>query len=230
MAAFLVSATASDFSTRSDLVKRVSGFISETTNPIEKLIIDLPSDIRFAFATLIEQLKINPPGGSGPHVLLDEPDSAIPVESRKSRDSRDIDVDAEAARFILSGESPPVTWRPFIRQLNLSGRKNFEATTLITGLTNLQILNLRGTRVSDVAPLSGLTSLESVDLVNTRVTDIAPLAGLTSLRSLDLRGTPVENVTPLAKLTNLQSLDLKGTRVRDVKPLSDLKHLTIRGV
>ena len=230
VAAFYVAAAASDFSTKSVFVKRVGDFISETTMPIEKLIIDLPSDIRFAFATLIEQLKINPPAGSSPQLPLDEPDTAIPSRHGGSGVSKDIDVDLEAARLILNGEAPPISWRPFVRQLNLSGRKNFEATTLLTGLTNLQILNLRGTRVRDLAPLAGLTSLESVDLVNTRVTDLAPLGGLTNLRSLDLRGTPIENVTPLAKLTNLQSLDLKGTRVRDVKPLSDLKHLTIRGV
>jgi hypothetical protein len=130
VAAFYMGATASDFSTKSEFVKRVGGFISEVTTPIEKLIIDLPSDIRFAFVTLVEQLKIDPPGGTRPHIPLGEPNSAILIENEKSRDSNDIDVDAEAARLILTGEPPPLSWRPFIRRLNLSGRKNFEATTL----------------------------------------------------------------------------------------------------
>lgn len=231
LAACYLGATASDLATKSELVKRAGSFISETATPIEKLIIDLPSDIRFAFATLVELLKANPPDGSRDNLPLDQPDPAIPTTSGKARDSddHDIDVDREAARFILEGDAPPVSWRPFVRQINLSGRKDFQATGLLAELTNLQILNLRGTRVANLEPLARLTRLESIDLVNTRVSDISPLATLTNLRSIDLRGTPVESVAALAGLTNLESLDLKGTRVRDAAALSHLTHLTIRG-
>jgi hypothetical protein len=232
VAACYFGATASDFATKSDLVKRAGSFISETTRPIEKLLIDLPSDIRFAFATLVEHLKANPLGGGHQNLPLDQPDPAIPMAIGKARDSegQDIDVDREAGQFILEGDPPPETWRPFIRQINLSGRKNFETTGLLAGLTNLRVLNLRGTRVTNLAPLAGLTNLESIDLVNTRVSDISPLAALTNLRSIDLRGTPVESVAALAALASLESLDLKGTRVRDVAALSHLKHLTVRGL
>ena len=48
--------------------------------------------------------------------------------------------------------------------------------------------------MSDVAPLLGLTALQYLDLRGTRVSDVAPLSGLTALQRLDLRSTRVRKV------------------------------------
>jgi hypothetical protein len=95
----------------------------------------------------------------------------------------------------------------------------------LSGLTNLQTLNLRGTQVSDVGALSGLTNLQTLDLWDTQVSDVGALSGLTNLQTLDLRGTPVSDVGALSGLTNLQTLNLWGTPVSDVGALSGLTNL-----
>jgi internalin A len=56
-------------------------------------------------------------------------------------------------------------------------------------LHNLRSLDLSGTLISDVTPLSGLTGLQFLDLTNTPVTDLAPLGTLENLRWLNLRST-----------------------------------------
>ncbi len=77
----------------------------------------------------------------------------------------------------------------------------------LEGMTNVKLLDLRGTRVTDtgLAYLSGLGSLKSLDLSDTQVSD----AGLVHLR----------------RLANLQTLDLAGTRVTDAG-LAHLQGLT----
>ena len=86
-------------------------------------------------------------------------------------------------------------------------------------------LNLTGTQISDLLPLSNLRSLESLDLSGTPVSDVTPLAKLLSLQSLALKGTKVSEVSPLSKMSALQSLDLGGTSVADFSPLSKLSAL-----
>ncbi|MCK4340271.1 MAG: leucine-rich repeat domain-containing protein, partial [Phycisphaerae bacterium] len=70
-------------------------------------------------------------------------------------------------------------------------------------LASLTTLDLRGTLVADLSPLSGLTNLTTLDLEGARVVDLSPLSGLTSLATLYLNGTPVADLSPLSGLTNL---------------------------
>jgi hypothetical protein len=96
-------------------------------------------------------------------------------------------------------------------------------------LSEVRVLRLNGTAVSDLAPLAGLTSLQYLRLDGTAVSDLAPLAGLTSLQSLWLDGTAVSDLAPLAGLTSLQSLWLSGTAVSDLAPLAGLENLRVTG-
>ncbi|HLP89565.1 MAG TPA: leucine-rich repeat domain-containing protein [Nostocaceae cyanobacterium] len=109
--------------------------------------------------------------------------------------------------------------------LNLSGTQVSDVSPL-ANLTNLTRLSLWGTQVSDVSPLANLTKLTQLYLSRTQVSDVSPLAKLTKLTLLDLSGTQVSDVSPLANLTNLTWLDLTVTQVRDVSPLANLTNLT----
>ena len=100
----------------------------------------------------------------------------------------------------------------------------------LSGLTALDYLNLEGTGVADLAPLTGLTALEYLDLEGTGVADLAPLAGLTTLNKLYLEHTGVADLAPLAGLTALEYLDLQGTGVVDVEPLAGLTALKYLGL
>ncbi|HEX8818676.1 MAG TPA: leucine-rich repeat domain-containing protein [Archangium sp.] len=104
-------------------------------------------------------------------------------------------------------------------------RRLFAQEGIRADMSSLQRLDLHGTQVRDLSPLSALTSLQSLQLSVTQVQDLSPLSALTSLQSLDLRGTEVQDLSPLSALTSLQSLYLHGTQVRDLSPLSALTSL-----
>jgi len=93
-------------------------------------------------------------------------------------------------------------------------------------LTSLTSLTLRGTAVSDLAPLQALTGLTSLNLFNTPVSDLAPLQALTGLTSLTLFDTAVSDLAPLQALTGLTSLNLFNTAASDLAPLQALTGLT----
>ena len=91
---------------------------------------------------------------------------------------------------------------------------------------HLQILDLSGTEISDISPLSELTQLTKLDLSHTQVTDLSPLSGLTQLTELNLWETEVTDLSPLSGLTQLTALSLSETEVTDLSPLSGLTQLT----
>ena len=152
------------------------------------------------------------------------PDASAVDGSEDMEEGSQIDYEAEARKLILAGQALPPAWVPHIRRLDLSGTGVSDLAPL-SGLTALEILDLDNTGVTDVSTLSGITSLRTLNLNNTGVTDVSPLSGLTALVSLYLIGTRVTDVSPLSGLTALVSLDLTGTRVTDVSPLSGLAAL-----
>ena len=113
------------------------------------------------------------------------------------------------------------TEKPRNRALNLKGSQISDLQPL-TNLTTLKRLNLGGTQVSDISPIAELTALEWLDLDDTLVSDVSPLADLTALELLDLFFTQVSDLVPLAKLTALSWLNLIGTPVSDIGPLAKM--------
>jgi len=87
-------------------------------------------------------------------------------------------------------------------------------------------LDLSGTKIRDLSPLSKLTDLEYLDLSLTDVNDLTPLSSLNNLKTLDLEGCwRIKDISPLAKLKKLESLNIGGTRVNDLAPLQSLENL-----
>ena len=88
-------------------------------------------------------------------------------------------------------------------------------------------VDLAGTKVTDLTPLTDQPGLICLKLDDTEVSDLAPLAELTSLRLLRLPGTKVRDLTPLSDLKDLQILYLMNTQVTDLSPLVGLKKLEV---
>ena len=86
-------------------------------------------------------------------------------------------------------------------------------------------LAIRQAIVSDAAPLSGLAQLESLDLANNRIVDISSLSGLSQLRSLNLWANDVSDISPLAGLSGLTWLAFGYNRIADISPLAGLSKL-----
>ncbi len=106
-------------------------------------------------------------------------------------------------------------------RLPRSGVRNLKALESLP-LTELVI---RYASVSDTSPLSGLSQLEFLDLAYNRVTDLSGLSGLSQLLDLKLSSNDIADIAPLAGLSKLRSIDLSHNRVADVSPLSGLSQL-----
>jgi Leucine-rich repeat (LRR) protein len=118
----------------------------------------------------------------------------------------------------------PLSGLTELQMLNVSGTQVSDLVPL-TGLTQLESLGVSGTQVSDLGPLSGLTQLGSLDVSETQVSDLGPLTGLTELRFLHVSGTQVSDLGPLTGLTQLRTLSVSGTQVSDLGPLTGLTQL-----
>jgi len=101
--------------------------------------------------------------------------------------------------------------------------------TTLAGLQtaiNLKALVLTGFQGSiDLETISGLTQLESLELPSSRISDLTPLTNLTELTHLELRGNRISDLTPLTNLTELTFLDLSINKISDVTPLSNKSKL-----
>ena len=99
-------------------------------------------------------------------------------------------------------------------------------------LSNLTVLSLPETQVSNIDFLSGLTNLTTLDLSDNVIDDYSPLSNLTALKKLDLSSDRlyleffgIEDIGFLSSLTGLTDLDLSSNNVSDLSPLSGLTQL-----
>ncbi len=90
---------------------------------------------------------------------------------------------------------------------------------VLTGLTQLELVNQN---VTNAALVADLTGLEYLDLSNNKkLQDVGALVRLTNLRHLDLTGTGVIKVDVLAGMDTLRVL--RVSRKVDIRPLLGLK-------
>ncbi|MCV6593809.1 MAG: hypothetical protein OIF48_12710 [Silicimonas sp.] len=129
------------------------------------------------------------------------------------------DFEEARARILAAKESGARLLR--LRDLDGLGALPEELADLDT----LVQLDLSGTVISDLAPVSGLTSLRILTLRDTLVEDLSPLEDLENLDILDLGGSWVRDLTPLAGLPKLGSLDIGRTWVASLAPLSEIEKL-----
>ena len=165
-------------------------------------------EVSVALGHLLARLVVNSRSG----LSSEKGDSALTrcVETRLRIPSRILSADI--FRTLLGDDV----------DMNTTVFKKIEAQMQKTGSREL---DLSGTSIPDLSPITNLTMLESLDLTETSVSDISPIAVLTALRSLDLMGTQVSDFTPLAELTDLQSLNLFETPASDLTPIRNLRNL-----
>jgi len=91
--------------------------------------------------------------------------------------------------------------------------------------TNVTHLRLAVNSISDISPLSGLMNLEALDLWGNQVNDVSPLGDLTNLTELILWGNRFDDISALENLTNLVRFNV-GDNVEFNGDLSVLKNFT----
>lgn len=115
------------------------------------------------------------------------------------------DADREAA-FAWAQERIAVAkaeGSPELRLNSQEGRALDRLPDEIGDLTQLSILNVQNTQVSDLRALEELSGLQELSLINTPVSDLRALAGLSGLQVLNLRNTQVSDLLPLVGLSKL---------------------------
>ena len=83
----------------------------------------------------------------------------------------------------------------------------------IERLTNLEELNLEGSKIADLTPLHTLHNLRYLNIKNTKVADLTPLEDLDNLKEINMENTNVSHLEPLCGLSNLLKINAENTKV-----------------
>jgi len=122
--------------------------------------------------------------------------------------------------YILTDDSHMTGAMPF------QSNATYSDLSILAGLTNLKLLDLRGNQVTDISPLTNLKNLTQLNLKGSQITDISPLTELTNLTELSLSENQITDISVLAGMTNLTSLALTEPQINDLNPLAELTNLT----
>jgi Leucine-rich repeat (LRR) protein len=177
------------------------------------------------------------------------PEEIANLQTRRNRNKKHSDFDPELVRaYVAAGKPVPASWRSQVTSLSFEDEKyKFQNVDGLSGLTNLERLdlfdidpisieplgklkNLRwlylsGDLASNIQALSSLTKLEHLDLSMSSVVDVSPLTQLTNLRHLNLFCQNASDIAGFHKLKNLRFLSLARTKVQNIAALGALTHL-----
>ena len=108
---------------------------------------------------------------------------------------------------------------------------DYQQITDLSPLANLPLeyLSLTGNQISNLSPLSGLTELQVLDLGENPVRSVEVLGELTALQEVTLDATGITSVE-IFEGSGIQSLNVRGTWITDFSPLescSSLSHLIV---
>ncbi|OFZ52020.1 MAG: hypothetical protein A2381_05795 [Bdellovibrionales bacterium RIFOXYB1_FULL_37_110] len=114
-----------------------------------------------------------------------------------------------------------------VLSLNLEGTSVVNLMPL-TVFTNLKTLNLNFNLIKDITPLENLHQLTNLDLSeNMDLENLLPLASLTQMEMLNLNDNNISDLTPLKDMVNLVSLSFLRNTVEDISPLKSLFSLIL---
>ena len=115
-----------------------------------------------------------------------------------------------------------------LRDLSLVGNElTSEAISVLSGLTELQVLNLGWNNISDAKAVIGLKNLVSLGLWGNKINDIQGFENLTLLEYLDVSDNEIVDITPVENLVNLRQLWLYSNQVGDISSVVNLPKLDV---
>ena len=109
-------------------------------------------------------------------------------------------------------------------ELNLMGSEVSDLTP-ISKFVSLRKLILTGLPIKDISPLQGLKYLKSLYVGKTKVLDLAPIQALHDLVYLSLNDTNIDNIDELLALNKLKELNLEGTNIGNLDAVSQMENL-----
>lgn len=95
----------------------------------------------------------------------------------------------------------------------------------IRALPLLRYVRLRNTGLRSLGFLRDSQSLVTLDVIENEITDLNPLQGKASILELLLGDNPIQTLGPISDLTQLQVLDISAAEVTDFGPISGFEAL-----
>jgi Leucine-rich repeat (LRR) protein len=117
-----------------------------------------------------------------------------------------------------------------VDKMDIHNNRYIQSVDPLSSLTNLKVLDISGTQVSDLSPLRNLTELAELALANTSVQDLYPLKYSSKLTKLNIRHTQVINIDILSRMPLLHDLDMSFTLINDLTPLNALNQLSVLNI
>lgn len=99
-----------------------------------------------------------------------------------------------------------------------------ERIDVLTGLTQLELLNISFSNVDDIEAIRTLTQLKHL-AIGPAVSDLSPIYELVLLESLELNGPTILEIDGLAELQSLKLLALIDTQVSEIQVVEQLLNL-----
>jgi len=148
-----------------------------------------------------------------------------------------VDVQSELAHLALDNLGSD-TWgvvEPILREMQ--GLKflslsfvPIEDCSIISHMTDLEALSLRGTQISSIDELASLSKLTVISLDRTPIRNAQVIEKMLALEVLDLDFTEISDIDFIKGLGRLRKLSLCGAKVRDVSALANVSTLTHFGI
>jgi Leucine-rich repeat (LRR) protein len=96
-------------------------------------------------------------------------------------------------------------------------------------MKDLEMLDIRKNKVTDLSPLRDLTALKELQISGNELSGpekLKPLEYLTNLKNLEVSRCNLSDISFVARLSKLEVLKLKNNHIKDLTPLAQLKKLT----
>ena len=114
-------------------------------------------------------------------------------------------------------------WKAAMRQsLDFEGDPSKDQ---LARMTDLKKLDVGGSNIVDLTPLSALRNLKILKCNNTTITDLDPVGSLTLLEELDITATSVKSLEVLSSMISLKRLIIDGTYVDSLDAVNGLESL-----
>lgn len=129
---------------------------------------------------------------------------------------------------ILKKESIYAAIRKLVKShaVDLSAFKSIDNLDPLAKLTDLQNVNIAGTRVTDLTPIRNLNFLEVLNISNCQIESLSPLRYMQNIKELDVSNTAIKDLVPISAYLNLERLNVSGSKVDSLEHISGLSNLT----
>jgi Leucine-rich repeat (LRR) protein len=112
-----------------------------------------------------------------------------------------------------------------MRHLNIAGTRVSNLAGIPTDVLNF--LNMNGSKVTDLAPLSTAKGLVTLEISHIPIQSLQPLRDAVYLESINLRQTNVSDLKILSNKPRLMKIICSETPISDLSPIGSLKELQV---